>query len=245
MDSFTVEIAGLVACIQPLFFSTREYFRSFLTDRDPEYYIEVSRQDLIYEQEMAEIEAVEEGLRVRKFTDPFLERATIQRKIACELVNRNTILFHGSTVGLDGAAYLFAAPCGTGKSTHTRFWREIFGSRALMVNDDKPFLQISASGVIAHGSPWCGKHGLGSNISLPLKGICFLERGSHNTIYRVQPEDCLDDLKHYCFIPEHFKGQTDAHSLVSKLSNMVPLWRMECRKDPESALVSYHAMIGI
>ena len=43
---------------------------------------------------------------------------------------------------------------GTGKSTHARLWRETFGDRAVMVNDDKPLLRITKDGVIAYGTPW-------------------------------------------------------------------------------------------
>ena len=182
MEAFAMQIAGLTARIEPLFISTREYCRPYLTEEAPQLQIAVTEADLAYEQEMLEREAVEEGLRIRKFTPPFLERTAIQRKIAEELLNRDTLLLHGSTVGVDGAAYLFTAPCGTGKSTHTRLWRERFGTRAVMVNDDKAFLRLTDSGVLAFGSPWTGKHGLGSNICLPLKGICFLKRGAENRI---------------------------------------------------------------
>ena len=242
MDAFTIEIAGLAVHVQPMFISTREYCRAYLTDRQAEIFVEITEEDLVFEQKMLELEAVEEGLRIRKFTDPFLERAAIQRKIAIELLSRNTVLLQGSTVGVDGAAYLFTAPCGTGKSTHTRFWRETFGPRAVMVNDDKAFLQITASGVLVYGSPWCGKHGLGTNICLPLKGICFLRRGEENRIYRAKPADCLGELQHQCFIPEDTQGRTQGLMLVKTMSQTVPLWEMACTKDPAAAQVSYQAM---
>lgn len=244
MDAFSIQIAGLIARVQPLFISTREYCRAYLTEQEPELFIEVTENDLIFEQEMAEKEALEEGLRIRKFTNPFLERASIQRKIAVELLNRNTLLLHGSTVGVDGAAYLFTAPCGTGKSTHTRFWRENFGPNAVMVNDDKTFLWISPEGVFAYGSPWSGKHGLHSNICLPLKGICFLRRGAEDLIRQVKPEDYIRELRHQSLIPEDSCGRAKALALVDALAQNVPLWEMECRKNPEAALVSYRAMSG-
>lgn len=241
-DAFTIRIAELTASVLPLFVTTREYCRAYLSDAEPELYIEVSESDLVYEQEMAEKEAVEEGLRIRKFTGPFLERAAIQRSLARELLNRDTLLLHGSTVAVDGYAYLFTAPCRTGKSTHTRFWREVFGDRAVMVNDDKPFLQITPSGVLAFGSPWSGKHGLDTNICLPLKGICFLQRGKENVIQRASPEACMAELLHQSFIPEDPDGEAIAHALASALARQVPLWTMECTKDPAAALVSYQAM---
>lgn len=242
MEAFIMEIAGLVTRVQPLFASTREYCRAYLSDREPMFEVSVTETDLVYEQKMAEIEAVEEGLRIRKFTDPFLERATIQRKIAQELLHRNTILLHGSCVGVDGFAYLFIAPCRTGKSTHTRFWRESFCSRAVMVNDDKTFLQITDSGVLAYGSPWSGKHGLDTNICLPLKGICFLQRGEENTISSANPADVLGKLLHQTFTPEELNGQSKAMELVRTLAQQVSLWQMECTKDPVAAQVAYNAM---
>ena len=242
MEQFTIEIAGLVTRVQPMFFSTREYCRPYLSESEPDFFVEVTESDLIYEQAMLEQEAIEEGLRIRKFTDPFLERNTIQRKIAEELLKYNTILLHGSTVAVDGAAYLFTAPCGTGKSTHTRFWRETFGERCIMVNDDKAFLQLTSDGVRAYGSPWSGKHGLHTNICLPLKGICFLSRGSENIIQKAQPAEYLGQLQHQSMIPEEPAGRELALHLVEMLSRQMPLWEMECTKDPAASLVSYHVM---
>lgn len=244
MEAFTIEIAGLVTQVQPLFGSTREYCRAYLTDGVPVCFVDVTPQDLVHTQAMLEKEAIEEGIRVRKFPEPFLERATIQRKIAAFLLKQDTILLHGSTVGLDGQAYLFTAPCGTGKSTHTRFWRETFGDRAVMINDDKPFLKIASSGVVAYGSPWSGKHGLDTNISLPLKGICFLRRGSVNSIRQVNPEGLIDVLLQQTFIPEDAADQEKAVALVNSLAQTVPLWDMECTKDVGAALISYQAMSG-
>lgn len=164
VDAFTMEIAGSVVCVQPLFQSTKEYCKDYLTNKEPEFFVQVTRADLALAQRKLEQEAIEEGLKIRKFQEPFLERATIQRRGADHLVSRNILMLHGSTVSVDGKAYLFAAPCGTGKSTHTRLWRELFGQRAIMVNDDKPFLQITSDRVLAYGSPWSGKHGLASNV---------------------------------------------------------------------------------
>ena len=240
MDAFTMEIAGLVVRVQPRFISTREYCRGYLTEKAPEFFAEATESDLVFEQNMLDIEADEEGLKRRKFTDPFLERATLQRKIARELLSRDTVLLHGSTVGVGGEAYLFTAPCGTGKSTHTRFWRETFG--AVAVNDDKAFLRLTPDGVLAYGSPWSGKHGLDTNVCLPLKGICFLSRGTENRICRATPEACLSELRHQCFIPEEVKAAAKALDLVDMLDQRVALWEMECTNDPVAALVAYEAM---
>ena len=237
MEAFTLEIAGLATQVQPMFFSTKEYCRPYLTEREPEFFVEVTTEDLIRQQEALDREADEEGLRRRKFTDPFLERTVIQEKIAEKLLERDTLLLHGSTVAVDGQAYLFTAPCGTGKSTHTRLWRELFGDRAVMVNDDKVFLQLRQDGVWAYGSPWMGKHGIGTNMSAPLKGICFLQRGTENIIQKADPQKWLPELIHQCFLPEE-----RYLPLVAQLAQRVPLWEMTCTKDPQAAAIAYEAM---
>ena len=232
-----MEVAGLATCVQPMFFSTREYCRPYLTERKPEFFVEVTGEDLVRQQAMLDQEADQEGLRRRKFTDPFLERTVIQEKIAEKLLEQDTLLLHGSTVAVDGQAYLFTAPCGTGKSTHTRLWREYFGDRAVMVNDDKAFLQLRRKEVLACGSPWTGKHGIGSNISVPLKGICFLQRGTENRIQKATPEKWLPELIHQCFLPEE-----RYFPLVQQLAQRIPLWEMSCTKDPQAAAIAYEAM---
>lgn len=239
MNSFVMEIAGFVFAVEPLFGSTQAYCAEYLTDREPEYAIRVSRNDLVREQELLNIEADEERLKRRKFTDMFLERSVIQRRVAELLIHQNVILMHGSTVAVDGKAYLFTAGCGTGKSTHTQLWREVFGDRAIMVNDDKPFLRFEQDGVYAYGSPWTGKHGRGSNIKARLQGICVLRRGPENVIRRADPVDFLDFIRHQCFLTD------EAHELVLELISRVPLWEMECNKEPEAARVAFAAMSNV
>ena len=63
-----MEVAGLATYVQPMFFSTREYCRAYLTQREPEFFVEVTADDLIAQQEALDQEADEEGLRRRKFT---------------------------------------------------------------------------------------------------------------------------------------------------------------------------------
>ena len=234
-----MEVAGLAVCVQPMFVTTREYCRPYLTEGQPEFFIEVTGEALLRQQAALDREADQEGLRRRKFTDPFLERMVIQEKLAGKLLEMDTLLLHGSTVAVDGQAYLFTAPCGTGKSTHTRLWRERFGDRAVMVNDDKVFLQLREVGVWACGSPWTGKHGIGTNISVPLKGICFLQRGTENRIQKAMAAKWLPELIHQCFLPEERYG-----GLVRQLAQRIPLWEMSCTKELHAATVAYEAMSG-
>ena len=245
MAVFRIKLAGRVLEVTSLYESTRDYCRAYLTEEEPNAFAVIAPEDLIFEQAVLDEEARQEGMKRRKFSDPFLDRAAIQRKTADFLLTQSTLMLHGSTVAVDGKAYLFTAGCGTGKSTHTRFWRETFGSRAQMVNDDKPFLQLSGSGVLACGAPWSGKHGLDTNITVPLQGICILERGATNRIFPISPEEALPMLLHQSHESENSALQSLSRDLCCRIARTVPLWRMECTKSPEAAAVAYSAMSGI
>ncbi len=245
MADFTIEIAAHTARIQSIFDSTRDYCRKYLSGKTPEMTIFVTREDLVFEQQALDEEAVEEGLRRRKFSDPFLERTAIQRKLAEYLLTKDVLLIHGSAVAVDGEGYLFtAAKCGTGKSTHTRLWRQVFGERAVMVNDDKPFLKFTEGGIFLCGSPWSGKHGLDTNITVPLKGICILERGTENRICRIQPQKAAPMVWKQSQPPLDPQNLPQYHCLVEALLEKAAFWHLECTKEPQAAQIAWEAMAG-
>lgn len=245
MGQFYMTIAGKTGLVRSLFESTPAYFHKYLTDGPADFSVTVTPEDVEFEREQLYREALAEGFRVRNFPDPYLERAAIQRKFAQALADYDTLLLHGSTVAVDGKAYLFTAHSGTGKSTHTRLWTELLGSRAIMVNDDKPFLQVTDDEVYACGAPWSGKHGLDSNVTLPLKGICILRRGAQNTIRRITPEEALPFLLTQQGPPMDTALQTRCAPLLDRIAQLVPLWQMECTKDPKAAQVAYAAMAKV
>ena len=109
-----MKVAGHTAKVTALFDSTPFHFSRYRTEDTAEFSILVTPEDLAFEQADADQEAIEEGFRRREFAQPFLERAAIQRKFAQFLLYNNIVLVHGSTVAVDGRAYLFTARSGTG-----------------------------------------------------------------------------------------------------------------------------------
>ena len=239
-----MKIAGRVAAVRAMFPGTREYCRDYLWDGDSDFTVEISMEDIAFEREKSGQEDRLEGILVRNFSDAYLETIAVQRKIAEQLFAYDTLLFHGSVVSVDGEGYLFTAKSGTGKSTHTRLWREVFGSRAVMVNDDKPFLRLSEDGVLACGSPWNGKHGLGSNLCVPLKAVCILERGEENRIRQISAKEALPMLVQQSNRPLKGKWMPKYLELLDRLAGGVDFYRLMCNMDPRAALVSYQAMSG-
>ena len=242
MADFTIKIAGVPIGVSSLFDSTRDYCRAYFTEEQPQFRVAICREDLEFEQQAAREEAIQEGFRFRNFPDPYLDRTSIQRKIAEKLFDRDILVLHGSVVAVDGQGYLFTARSGTGKSTHTRFWRETFGHRAVMVNDDKPFVRMEPEQILVCGAPWSGKHGLDANVTVPLKGICILERGKENRIAPMEAKDALPMLLHQSYHPLEDAKHPRLQAMVEQLADRIPLWKMECSLDPQAATVAFEAM---
>lgn len=239
-----IQIAGRTVEILYMYPTTETYIGKYRSERDPAISISIIPEDIAFERMKSAKEDALEGIPPRQFSDAYLETIAVQRKITEKLFDYDTLLFHGSVIAVDGAAYLFTAKSGTGKSTHTRLWREMLGDRATMVNDDKPFLQITESAVIVHGSPWNGKHGLGENVAVPLKAICILERGTENAIREIPPKEALTILFQQSSRPRNPGKMPKYLELLDKLAANVKYYKLQCNMDPQAAELSYRVMSG-
>ena len=242
MTEFRIQAAGVVAAVTAIYGSSKDYCKAYLTEKMADFAVEITPADIDFEREKYIKTSIAEGRSDRTITDSNLELTAIQRKIADQLFQYGTIVFHGSAVAVDGAAYLFTAKSGTGKSTHTRLWRQMLGDRAVMVNDDKPFLRITKDAVSVYGSPWDGKHHLNSNICVPLRAICILERGEENRIARISAEEALPMLLQQSNRPVQAGRMLKFLELMDYLSKNVAFYRLQCNMDPSAAAVAYESM---
>ncbi len=160
----------------------------------------------------------------------------------CELLRYDGFLLHSSAVVVDGRAYLFSAPSGTGKSTHTKLWLKKFGDRAFILNDDKPALRRENGVWYAYGTPWSGKYDINTNARVPIAGICFLSRGKTCSIAPYSGSKAVLAFLEQTVRPAGTAYRTSLMTLLQQLMAEVPVWQMACNMDMEAADVSYHAM---
>ena len=77
-----------------------------------------------------------------------------------------------------------------------------------------------------------------------VKGICSLRRGTENVIRHTEEVGIIELLYQQVHIPSDVNMAQKARSLVDMLVRMVPLWIMDCNKEPDAAMVAYDAMSG-
>lgn len=163
-------------------------------------------------------------------------------RFASGLLNFQGFMLHSSAILLDGRAYLFSAPSGTGKSTHTDKWIRMFGAEHL--NDDKPALRLVDGVWMAYGTPWSGKHDLSKPVGVPLGGIAVLRRSEENTICPMDPGEALPYLMSQTIYGLSAQRMEILLDLMDDLLRRVPVWDLHCRNDDEAAILSHGVMTG-
>ncbi len=240
-------IAGVVVQIESIHDEVHIMCQKYRCADDTAAQISVhtTQKDIDAEQIKSDQEAALEGVSAAQYSAAYLETLAVYRKIAkAMLMEHDILLFHGSAVAVDDRAVLFTAKSGTGKSTHTALWREMLGERCYMVNDDKPLLRVSEAETEVCGTPWNGKHHLGTNCIVPLKAICILERGQTNQIQELVPKEALPMLMQQSYRPDNSHTMLQLLKVIDKMAKNVKFYRLQCNMDQSAAKLSFETMLG-
>lgn len=236
MIHLNLEMAGIPFEVEVLFERTADILKPYQSNRSPAFSAVITREELELEQEYTRETAMLENLTADNFSAPALEYTAIHRLISEEMIERNVLLFHGSALSMDGQGFLFTAPSGTGKSTHSSYWRKAFGERVTMVNDDKPFLRFEPDGqVLVCGSAWNGKHRLGQNITVPLRAVFLLNRGEENRAEPIAADAAFPSLFRQCYHSQNPEREIQVLSMLDQLGKNVPLYELWCNMSVEAA----------
>lgn len=201
----------------------------------PDMFVCVTDKDILLEREKN---------TATGFSDAYLESLAFYRKFAVQAAAYDCLLFHGTSLSIDGNGFIFGAPSGTGKSTHARLYREVFGDRVVMVNDDKPLIRKKQDGFYVYGTPWDGKHHLNNNISVPIKGICFLKQGPENKIRKVSTHEALALAFNQIYRPDDVNVFRTVFTLTQALILQIPMFELSCTISRDAVILSYETMKG-
>ena len=156
-----------------------------------------------------------------------------------------TIAIHTSVIQYKGRTVLFLGESGTGKSTHTRLWRENIEG-AVLLNDDSPMLRIIDGKPWMFGSPWSGKTPCYKNECYPLAACVRLSQAPHNKIRRLTIPQGYAAIHPSC--PPDFAYDDTLYDYISEtLSDMLsqtPMYHLECLPNPEAAKLSCQTVFG-
>lgn len=177
-------------------------------------------------------------------TRGYLEGVEVYRALCLKALEHGAMFLHSACIAVDGEAYCFTADSGTGKSTHIRLWKQLFGDRAVIVNGDKPLLRKKDGVFHVYGTPWCGKEGWSTNIGVPIKALCLVTRSETNFI---EPMDGFNVI--FAIIRQTLHPRTEEEfdiimDLMDGLLSSVPMYKLGCNISLEAAKVAYEGMSG-
>ncbi len=158
-------------------------------------------------------------------------------------LEHNTLLLHASAILKNGRAHLFIGKSGTGKSTHSRMWQEVFADAELL-NDDHPVVRCHEGGeVVAYGSPWSGKTPCYRNLSAPLRGIIRIKRASYNKLTRLSTIRGYASVMSSCIGAQWSKELAAAKvASLESIITRVGCYEMECLPDNDAAKCCYESL---
>lgn len=158
-------------------------------------------------------------------------------------VNYNRIPIHGSCIVNADKAFLFLGESGTGKSTHTRLWRQYISGSSLL-NDDSPIIACEPDGIYVYGSPWSGKTPCYKALKFSLGGCVRLAQAPYNKMQRLSPLKAFAALHPSC--PPEFAYDDVLYAGISatldKLLVGVPVFFLACLPDEAAARLSYETL---
>ena len=189
-------IAEMNIAVKAQYEETYRYLAEFLTDNeDYELLIEPTNEMIRYEAELGKEIHGDPG-------SPYIcESVAILRVICDYIIDKGGFFLHCSCLKYKEDAIIFTAPSGTGKSTHAALWRRHFGDEVTMINDDKPLVREKDGRFVIYGTPWNGKHGIGTNTSAPVKAVVFLSQAPENTAKPISPVEAITLLLQQTVLP--------------------------------------------
>ena len=222
-----IKVAGFVFEINNRYSYSEQFVTDYLTDEEPDCHISLDEEFLLKRQEKSPDKPLH-----------YLEFLEIYRVICDYITEIDGILIHGAVIEFDNNAYMFTAPSGTGKTTHIKQWKKLYGSRVKIVNGDKPIIRLIGDEFFAYGTPWCGKEHFNRNTKVPLRGIVVLTRSDENFIELVPPSEFNQFLLKQLYMPKKISAKLKTLDIADKLFEKVPLYRLGCNISTEAARVA-------
>lgn len=172
------------------------------------------------------------------------EFTAIYTKLISTIPLYNALFFHASLIEVHGVGVAFTALSGTGKSTHTKLWKQLLAENVEVINGDKPIIRFIDDIPYGYGTPWCGKENWGKNAKTPIKHICFIERSTENFCQKITPQDALKNIFNQIFIPKEPTAAFNTLNLLDNLLKNVNVWVIKCNTDISAAKIAYNTIFG-
>lgn len=160
------------------------------------------------------------------------------------VLNHEACVLHGVVMEYEGKGILVTAASGTGKTTHTRMWRD--EENALILNGDRCLCRKIKGIWYAYGMPWSGSSGEYINRKVPINAIVCLKQGKENTVRRMELMEATLAMMQRIYAPL-WNGnlQNKAFDITEDLACMIPVLELSCTPTKEAVEVLKDALFKL
>lgn len=149
---------------------------------------------------------------------------------------RHMAVLHSASFLYQGKAWLFSAPSGTGKSTHTNLWKELH--QVPLLNGDLNLLAVKDGKPVIHGIPWCGTSEIRDKETYPLGGIILLRQAEEDRVEELSPDVQRLFILQRLISPSWTPRMLDCNlQLIDKLIPQIYVARLHCTKNASAVNV--------
>lgn len=231
MQLSTIAVAGLNIGMYARSETTARLCSRFLCSAPPDFTVSATEAEIEREQKNG-------------FPYGYAETVCLHRAIAERLPVYDAMVVHAAVIERGGRAYAFAAPSGTGKTTHLRQYAARFGEEFRVLCGDKPIFRLENGVFVAHGTPWNGREHLGSGGSAPVEALCLLSRGAENRIAPISPQEALPRFMQQIYLPADPARRLKTLDLTDALLRGTRLYLLQCLPNTEAAELSCRTLCG-
>lgn len=231
MEHFKIKCADIVIDIKCRYSYTKERCAAYLSDEESAD-ITVCESDIDYDF----------ASDIMKDSRPeFIEFTAVLNALIIKLFSFNAFILHSSAVSVGGVGVLFSAPSGTGKTTHTRLLKKVYGDKVYVVNGDKPLITYRNDKFFMSGTPWCGKEMISQNTTVPLDVVCFVERSDKNSIEKIDAKTAIKKLFSQVTLPKDDVESVQKYLVIlNEMFSKVKFCVLKCNMQESAAIVSYN-----
>lgn len=144
------------------------------------------------------------------------------------------LAIHSASLYYRDQAWLFAAPSGTGKSTHTNLWNQYLHTPVL--NGDLNLVSCENGTPMIHGIPWCGTSGISDAASHPLGGIILLKQSPSNLCQEPAADEQTLLVLQRSISPAWTEDMLDKNlHIATAVTDSCYITRLFCNREREAA----------
>lgn len=160
-----------------------------------------------------------------------------------KILDYDSIMIHASALKYKGKCYLFSAPSKTGKSTHTKLWKKVYGDSVAIINDDKPIIRLIEDKLYAYGTPFAGGTYGFKDDRAELSSIVFVKRGLKNSIRKITAKEAIPQIFYETVRKVGKELMFKVLDMLERIIDYADFYEITCNMDEEAAILAHDTIV--